>query len=70
MAEFQILSTSNTLYLDRGGQPVNGYRLRVQLTEFDEIHDVNVPNLNPEVVRQVIDVLVAQRKALRDLGAE
>ncbi len=69
MAEqFSVQSTQNTLYLDRGGQPVNGYRIRVLLEDFDEIHDLNVPNLKPETVMRAVEDLLIQRRALRDLG--
>ena len=70
MATFHILQTQNTLYLDRGGQPINGYRLRVELTEFDEVLDINVPSLDPPVVEAAIMSLIDQRRKLHALGGE
>lgn len=69
MADFAIENTQNTLYLDKGGQPVNGYRIRVRLLQWDELHDINVPSMDPQVVAEAIQKLIAQRQALADLGA-
>lgn len=69
MADFQIENTQNTLYLDKGGQPVNGYRIRVRLLQWDELHDINVPSLDPPIVAAAVQKLIEQRTALDNLGS-
>lgn len=70
MATFRIVNAQNTLYIDNGGRPVNGYQIRVELNGFNETHEINVPSLEPEVVRQAVERLLAQREALANLGGE
>lgn len=70
MASYKIESTQNTLYIDQGGRPINGYLVRVMLNGFNEIHEINVPDLNPETVNRAIMRLLEQREALANLGGE
>lgn len=70
MAQFRIVSTQNTLYIDNGGRPVTGYLVRVELNGFNETHDINVPSLEPAVVQQAVERLLEQREALSKLGGE
>lgn len=65
---FDVLGTQNNVYVDRSGQAVNGYAVRVLLVEFDEVHTVNVPNLQAETVKTAVESLLSQRRALVDLG--
>jgi len=69
MARFKIERTQPTVYLDKAGRPVRGFVVYVLLTEFDELHELNVPSLLAEVVQAAADQLVEYRDALASLGA-
>lgn len=68
MAEYSVQSTSPALYLDKGGKAVNGFTVYFLLTDFDELHNVNVPTLSEKDVKPAIETILAQRKALAKLG--
>jgi len=66
---YRIERTQPTVYLDKGGRPVQGFTVYVMLTDFDEVHEVNVPSLNPTVVGAAVEELLTYRTALSQLGA-
>jgi len=68
MADYSVTQTVPTVFLDKRGVAVNGWKVYFILTEFDEIHEVSVASLNPEVVKRAIEDVLANRKALASLG--
>ncbi len=65
---YEVLGTQNTVYVDKSGQAVNGYAVRVLLVLFDEVHVVNVPSLDKATVKAALDKELADREALSELG--
>lgn len=69
MADYIIQSTSPAVYLDKGGKAINGFTVYVLFTEFDELHQVNVPTLAAKDVQPAVETLLTQRRALAKLGS-
>jgi hypothetical protein len=69
MTGYAIQSTAPALYLDKAGKAVNGFTVYVLLTEFDELHNLNVPSLAEKDVKPAVETLLAQRQALAKLGS-
>jgi hypothetical protein len=65
---YEVQGTANTVYIDKSGQAINGYNVRVLAIEFDEVHVIQVTSLAPDVVKAAIESLLANRRALADLG--
>ena len=68
MADYIITRTMPTIYVDRSGNPVHGYTIYFDLTEFDETHYLNVPSLDEAVVKSAIERLLEQRRKLATFG--
>jgi len=66
--KYQIEKTTTTTYLGENDQVVSGYSLKVRFLDFDELHEINVPDMTPENVKLILDRSVADREAVRDLG--
>jgi len=69
MASYRIERTQPTVYLDKGGRAVQGFTVYVLLHDFDEVHELRVPSLSPDVVSEAAEALIKQRTALAGLGA-
>lgn len=69
MASYNIERTQPTVYLDKGGRAVQGFTVYVLLADFDEVHELRVPSLSPDIVSEAAKALVEQRTALAELGA-
>jgi hypothetical protein len=68
MTDYVITQTVPSVFLDRRGIAVNGYLVYFELTEFSEVHQVNVTSLDPTQVDRAIREVLKQRKALAKLG--
>lgn len=68
MSTYKVEYTQPDVYLDAGGKVVKGYLVRVSLLDYAEIHDLDVPSLDPKVVTKAIEKLLANRDALAQLG--
>jgi hypothetical protein len=68
MAEYKVERVQPTVYLDSGGRPTRGYMIRVSLTKWNEIHDLEMPTLDPDKVREEIEALIALREELDKLS--
>ena len=62
--DYALISTQPYTYLDETNQVVDGYRVYFNITEFDETHFVQVPNLSPAVVEKAVMSLVEDRKSI------
>lgn len=67
MPRFNIERVESTVYLDNSGKAINGYRIYVHLNEYDETHDLNVPNIQEATVKKAVDTLLTRRDALSKL---
>lgn len=65
---YTIEKTASTTYLDNRNNAIKGYTVFVQLLDYDEFHEINVPNLNENTVKKEIDKLLANRDKLASLG--
>ena len=63
--DYTVISTQPYTYLDTTNQVVDGYRVFFNISEFDETHFVEVPNLKPDVVGKEITKLVDDRKSIQ-----
>jgi hypothetical protein len=68
MADYIIEHTQPTVYADNKGSAVSGFAVTVTFPDFDETHIVNVPKLDPAAVKLTVEELLAQRRALAELG--
>jgi len=68
MAEYVIERVEDTLLFTRPGQPVRGKLLQVYLPEFDEAHELRVPDIKEATVKKAAERLLEQRRTLVALG--
>jgi len=68
LKKYQIEKTRPDPYLDETGSVVNGFSVRVRFTAFDEVHEIQTPDLKPDTVKNLIEDLLSQREAISDLG--
>lgn len=67
---YEVKKVAPTVYLDTVGNAVNGFKVTVYLPEFDETQFINVASTDPKLVSQAAGKLVADRRAMADLGDE
>ena len=67
--EYSVISTTPTVYNDPLAGIVNGYLVRVHLVNYDEVHELRVPKIDPKAVKAEIDKLIKQRDGLAELGS-
>jgi hypothetical protein len=68
MADYIVVRTQPTVYLDKSGSAVSGYLIQVEFPEFDEVLDVKVASLDPKIVGKAIETLLDNRRKLAALG--
>ena len=66
--KYQIEKTTTTTYLGENDNVISGFSLKVRFIEFDELHEINVPDMQPENVKSFLDQAVSDREKIRDLG--
>lgn len=66
---YVIEKTTPQPYLDKGNRAINGYLVEFTIVQYDEVHQVNVPNLDQATVEKAIETVIAQRDNLAQLGA-
>ena len=67
--EFAVERTTDTVYLDEGNNPIQGFQVQIRLIDFEELHTINVPNLRADTVTAAAEIILEDRKALANLGA-
>ena len=70
MSAYTVDRTAPTTYLDKSGKVVNGFQVTVTLSDFDEVHLINVPTLDKATVKVEADKLLKNRIALNDFSEE
>ena len=66
--DYKIERTQNSIYIDEGGQPVNGYVVYIRFFKWSEVHSFNVPILDPVTIKQAADNFIETRTKLDALG--
>ena len=66
--KYQVIRTQSVVYLDEVGEPRQGFRVDVLLSEWNEAHFIYVPELDPELIDRKVKRLVDLRKKLDELG--
>lgn len=66
--KYKIEKTRPISYMGELDQVINGYSVRVRLFDFDELHEINLPNISPETVSKAVNQLISDREALSNLG--
>lgn len=64
---FTVLSTSPTTYNDPVAGIVNGVLVRFRLNDYNEVHDVRLPSLDPKAVVAAMTKVADQRDELAGL---
>lgn len=65
--KFSVVSTQPYTYQDATSRLVHGYRVFFKIIQFDEVHEVNVPNLDPLTVQAAVGPIIANREKLAQL---
>ncbi len=65
---YTIENTSDTVYLDRSNKAIKGYIVVVNLLDYNELHEVNVPSLDKDTVQKAVEKLIKDRESLNALG--
>ena len=65
--DYVVNTTQPYTYIDQANRLVNGYKVTFAITAYNEVHNVTVPSLNPDVVGAAIKAIVEQRKKLAAL---
>lgn len=65
---YTIERTAPTVYLDARNNAVQGFIVYVNLTDYNESHDIRVASLDPKIVTKAVEKLLADRDALANLG--
>lgn len=67
-AKYKVESTAPTMYINAKNQTVQGYIVYIQLTDYNELHEIRVPSLDTNVVKTAADKLLADRNNLASIG--
>lgn len=69
MSSFKIEKQVSTTYIDiKTGDPVQGFEVQATLYPWDEYVRIQVPSLDPKVVKPLLDEMIKQREALDKLS--
>jgi hypothetical protein len=68
MSEIIYGRTQPAIITNERGLATQGYTVEVSFPEFDEIHDLRVPSLDPDVVQAAGEKLYAQRAGVAALN--
>ena len=66
--KYTILETSPTVYQDPVKGVVSGVLVRFTLDDYNEVHEIRVPEMNVATVKTAIEKISKQRDDLAALG--
>ena len=66
--KYSIVDTQPTVYQDPIKGVVNGVLVRFTLDDYNEVHEIRVPEMNVQTVKTAIEKVVKQRDDLAALG--
>lgn len=68
MAErYKVLSVRPSTYVGKSGRVIQGYSVLFELPEYDEEHELNVPDSRPETVKDVLSKFADDRDAIANI---
>lgn len=67
---YTIIDTQPTVYNDKLKGIVNGVLVRFTMTDYDELHEVRVPELNAPAIKAAIEKVLAERDLLASATPE
>lgn len=62
-----IVRSQPTVYINETGQPVNGFLVTVKFNNYNETHEIRVPNMDVNTIKPVIAKLLDDRDSLAEL---
>jgi len=68
-AKYIIDSTQPTIYQDHIKGIVNGVLVRFTLVDYNEVHEVRVPEMNVDTVKKAIEKILKQRDEIASLSS-
>ena len=69
MSSYVIETQKPSTFLDKRGEPVQGFLIQGTLLPWDETFNLQVESLSPEVVKPLLEQLVEDRENLDKLSA-
>lgn len=68
MSTYTIIDTTPAVYQDKLKGIVNGVLVRFRIDPYDEVHEVRVPELRVDLVKDAIEKVIIERDQLAGLG--
>ncbi len=68
LKKYVIEKTRGEPYLDKTNNVINGFIVTVLFVDFDEMHEIKVPDMKTETVKNAIELLLSERNGLQNLG--
>lgn len=68
MSTYTIIDTTPAVYQDKLKGIVNGVLVRFRIDQYDEVHEVRVPELRVDLVKDAIEKVITERDQLAGLG--
>ena len=65
--DYEVLNTRSTMYQNKAGKVIRGYSVEYVLLDFDEYHELQVPSLDLDTIKEAIESVLEQRKKLAEL---
>ena len=69
MSSFVIEGQKPSTFLDKRGEPVQGFLIQGTLLPWDEPFNLQVATLDEDTIKDLLDQLIADREALDNLSA-
>lgn len=70
MSDYVITRVVPTTYIDnKTNEAVSGHRVYYTMTDYEEGHLIDVPNMKKDTVKDAIENAVDARDALAELGS-
>ncbi|KKL68894.1 hypothetical protein LCGC14_2120420 [marine sediment metagenome] len=68
MSSFVIEGQKPSTYLDKRGEPIQGFLIQGTLLPWDEPFNLQVATLDQDTIKELLDQLVADREGLDKLS--
>ncbi len=65
---YKVVKTRPNIYLNKLNQAINGFQITVNFIVLDELHLLDVPSLDKNIVQIAIETLLHEREELASLG--
>jgi len=66
--QFEVLSVTNSTYLNASRRVIQGFEILVYFPEFDEEASIRVPNSNPATIDKAAKDHLEKRRKIAALG--